>query len=64
MRNWKRPSPGAFIPWATGPRNCPGVKFAQVEFVSVIASLLADSRVEGGYAASSPAGSGGGKRLG
>lgn len=42
----ERPSPGAFIPWAIGPRNCPGMKFAQVEFVSVIASLLADSRVE------------------
>lgn len=42
----ERPPPGAFIPWATGPRNCPGMKFAQVEFVSVIASLLADSRLE------------------
>ena len=42
----ERPPPGAFIPWATGPRNCPGMKFAQVEFVSVIASLLSDSRVE------------------
>lgn len=42
----ERSPPGAFIPWATGPRNCPGMKFAQVEFMSVIASLLADSRVE------------------
>ncbi|KAG8164114.1 hypothetical protein KVR01_006032 [Diaporthe batatas] len=42
----ERPPPGAFIPWAMGPRNCPGMKFAQVEFVSVIASLLVDSRVE------------------
>lgn len=42
----ERPPPGAFFPWATGPRNCPGMKFAQVEFVSVIASLLAESRVE------------------
>ncbi|KAK2615835.1 hypothetical protein N8I77_002561 [Diaporthe amygdali] len=42
----ERSPPGAFIPWATGPRNCPGMKFAQVEFVSVIGSLLSDHRVE------------------
>lgn len=42
----ERSTPGAFIPWATGPRNCPGMKFAQVEFVSVIGSLLSDHRVE------------------
>ena len=40
------PQPGTFTPWATGPRNCPGMKFAQVEFVSVISTLMSKSRVE------------------
>lgn len=34
------PIKGSFTPWADGPRVCPGKKFAQVEFVGVIASLL------------------------
>lgn len=34
------PPPGAFIPWADGPRNCPGKKFSQVEFVAIMATLL------------------------
>ncbi|KAL8960528.1 MAG: hypothetical protein Q9193_002783 [Seirophora villosa] len=34
------PPRGSFIPWADGPRNCPGQKFAQVEFVAVVATLL------------------------
>lgn len=38
--------PEAFMPWATGPRNCVGMKFAQVEFVSVLSALLARGRVE------------------
>ncbi|KAL1878200.1 hypothetical protein Daus18300_002117 [Diaporthe australafricana] len=46
----ERLQPGAFIPWATGPRNCPGMKFAQVEFVSVIGSLLSEHRVEAALA--------------
>jgi hypothetical protein len=38
--------PGAnFIPWAAGPRICPGKKFAQVEFVAVIAKLFMKHRV-------------------
>ena len=38
--------PGAnFIPWAAGPRVCPGKKFAQVEFVAVIAKLFMKHRV-------------------
>lgn len=37
---------GAFLPWAAGPRVCPGKKFSQVEFVAVLACLLRDYRVE------------------
>ncbi|KAJ5050427.1 uncharacterized protein L3040_002310 [Drepanopeziza brunnea f. sp. 'multigermtubi'] len=35
----------AFVPWATGPRVCPGKKFSQVEFVAVIALLFRKHRV-------------------
>ena len=38
--------PGAFIPWAMGPRVCTGKMFSQVEFVSVIARLLRRHLVE------------------
>jgi cytochrome P450 len=34
------PRPGTFMPWAVGPHNCPGRKFAQVEFVSVMTTLF------------------------
>ena len=37
---------GAFMPWASGPRICPGKKFSQVEFVAVIACLLRHHRVQ------------------
>jgi len=40
------PTPGSFIPWALGPRNCPGRKFAMVEFVAVIVCLFRSHRVE------------------
>ena len=40
------PAPGAYIPWADGPRVCLGRKFSQVEFVAVIASLLGRYRVK------------------
>jgi cytochrome P450 len=40
-----QPPPGAFVPWASGPRVCPGKKFAQVEFVAVIARLFLKYRV-------------------
>ncbi|SPO01746.1 related to cytochrome P450 3A7 [Cephalotrichum gorgonifer] len=41
------PTPrGAFLPWAAGPRVCPGKKFSQVEFVAVLACLLKEYRVE------------------
>jgi cytochrome P450 len=39
------PVKGSYIPWADGPRICPGKKFAQVEFVAVIAVLLWKHRV-------------------
>ncbi|KAE8449165.1 hypothetical protein EG329_008549 [Mollisiaceae sp. DMI_Dod_QoI] len=35
-----QPAPGVFVPWAAGPRVCPGKKFAQVEFVAVISRLF------------------------
>ena len=31
---------GSFIAWSEGVRNCPGKKFAQVEFVAVMAALF------------------------
>jgi len=34
------PAKGTYIPWADGPRVCPGRKFAQVEFVAAIAKLF------------------------
>lgn len=33
------------MPWANGQRVCPGKKFAQVEFVAVIAKLFMKHRV-------------------
>lgn len=39
------PSDGSFVPWASGPRVCPGRKFAQVEFVAVIATTFKNNRV-------------------
>lgn len=34
------------MPWAFGPRICPGKKFSQVEFVAVVAHILSEYRVE------------------
>lgn len=39
------PKTGSFAPWASGPRVCPGKKFAMVEFVAVIAYLFQKHRV-------------------
>jgi len=36
-----------YTPWSVGPRLCPAKKFSQVEFVSVLARVLAQWRVEG-----------------
>lgn len=40
------PPKGTFIPWSSGPRQCPGIKMAQVEFVSVLAAIFSKWRVE------------------
>lgn len=40
------PIEGSFMPWAYGPRICPGKKFAQVEFVAVISQLFQHHRAE------------------
>ncbi|KAF2201292.1 cytochrome P450 [Delitschia confertaspora ATCC 74209] len=34
------PMPHGFQPWSSGPRICPGMKFAQVEAVGVLATVL------------------------
>lgn len=34
------PKPGAFFPWSSGERVCPGKRYAQVEFVAVLSALL------------------------
>ena len=39
------PAKGTFVPWADGPRVCPGRKVAQVEFVAVMATLFQSHRV-------------------
>ena len=39
------PPKGTFVAWADGPRACPGRKFAQVEFVAVMAILFREHRV-------------------
>jgi cytochrome P450 len=41
-----QPTPGSYVPWAHGPRICPGKKFSQVEFVAVVSCLLRRHRVE------------------
>jgi cytochrome P450 len=36
----------AFMPWSGGPRICPGMKMAQVEFVATVAALFRGAVVE------------------
>ncbi|KAF2136195.1 uncharacterized protein K452DRAFT_280347 [Aplosporella prunicola CBS 121167] len=40
------PRKGTFVPWAMGPRICPGQKMAQVEFTAVMLTLLKKHRIE------------------
>ena len=40
METLVTPRPSTFFPWSDGPQNCPGERFAQVEFVAVLAALL------------------------
>jgi len=39
------PPRNTFLPWSDGPQNCPGVKFAQVEFVAVLALIMSRHRL-------------------
>ena len=45
-REFIEPTKGTFIPWADGPRVCPGRKLAQVEFVAVMVALFRKHRVQ------------------
>ena len=40
------PPKGSFIPWSGGPRVCPGMKFSQVEFASVMMTLFRRHKLE------------------
>ena len=40
------PAQSTYFPWSDGLQNCPGAKFAQVEFVAVLACLLREHRIE------------------
>jgi cytochrome P450 len=40
------PAKGTFLPWSGGPRVCPGMKFSQVEFVAVFATMFRSARCE------------------
>jgi cytochrome P450 len=40
------PEKGTFIPWSGGPRICPGMKMAQVEFVATFATLFRAAKCE------------------
>lgn len=44
--NFLSPHPGTYFPWSEGAQNCPGKKFAQVEFVAVIGALFHVARVQ------------------
>lgn len=39
------PEKGTFIAWSEGAHNCPGKKFAQVEFVATMATLFRNHTV-------------------
>ncbi|KAI1111536.1 cytochrome P450 [Nemania sp. NC0429] len=40
-----RPPKGTFLPWAMGPRVCPGQKMAQVEFTAVLLAMMQRHRI-------------------
>jgi cytochrome P450 len=46
METFIEPPAGAFVPWADGPRVCPGRKLAQVEFIAVMVALFRKHRVQ------------------
>ncbi|QIX01048.1 hypothetical protein AMS68_006565 [Peltaster fructicola] len=35
-----QPAKGTYLPWSAGPRNCPGMKMAQVEFTATILTIF------------------------
>jgi len=41
-----KPPKGAYVPWSTGPRVCPGQKMAQVEFAAIFLQLFQKHRIE------------------
>lgn len=41
-----KPPPGTYLPWSAGPRVCPGMRMAQVEFVGVLTALFSRHRLE------------------
>lgn len=41
-----QPPKGAYVPWSTGPRVCPGQKMAQVEFTAIFLTLFRRHRIE------------------
>ena len=41
-----KPAKGAFLPFSEGARACSGKKFATVEFVAVLFTLLREHRIE------------------
>jgi cytochrome P450 len=45
-RTLYQPPRGAFLPWSTGPRVCPGQKMAQVEFTTIFLRMLSVCRIE------------------
>ena len=40
------PVEGTYFPWSDGPQNSTGAKFAQVEFVAVLACLIRGHQIE------------------
>jgi len=40
------PTKGTYFPWGGGPRVCPGMKMAQVEFVAVMTTFFRKCRIE------------------
>ena len=43
--NFYEPPKDTFFPWSEGLRDCPGRELAQVEFVTVMATLFGKRRV-------------------
>lgn len=46
LGNLITPAKGTFLPWSGGPRVCPGMRMAQVEFVATFSTLFHSARCE------------------